>query len=143
MATLRDLLSPETLRSIELDAGGVEPLMEKVLAARYGEASADPKLLALTPEDRALIDRYANFALLAQQSENPVTAGVNYLGGMGAMAATEALKMAQPLQDAASGAWNAITGGNKPFFGGRDVSGPSIGNLLAAHYGFVRGREGK
>jgi hypothetical protein len=143
VATLRELLSPDILKDYESQAGGVEPLMAQVLAARYGEASADPSLKAMTPEDRAILDRYANFALLSQQSTNPIEAGANYLGGMGAMAATESLKYAKPLQGAASSAWNALTGGNAQFFGGKDTSSPSIANLLAAHYGFMRGREKK
>lgn len=135
--------SPELLRDAEKKAGGIDPLMQKVQSARYREASADPDLMAMSPQDRAALDRYTTFAKLGANSRNPVEAGVNYLGGMGAMAATEGMKYARPVQRGASKAWNALMGtpNAPPFFGGEDTSEPNIANLLASHYGFKRGRE--
>ena len=135
--------SPELLRDLEQKKGGVQPLLGKVLSARYHEAGADPDLVAMSPEDRAAVDRYANFAKMASDSSGPVRAGANYVGGMGAMALTEAMKYARPIQSGASKAWNMIQGtpDAAPFFGGEDTSRPNLANLLAAHYGFKRGRE--
>lgn len=143
--TLADFLvgySPEQLEDWTQRFGGVDPLMERVQSARYREASADPALLDLTPENRAALDRYTTFAKMREQSSNPLESAANYVGGMGAMAATEALKAARPAQRVASAIWSAVSGGKQSdpqFFGGQDTSGPSLANLLAAHYGYVRG----
>ena len=142
MANVADLLgrdygySPELLADEETKAGGLDELMRKILASRYGTADADPELSALAPSQRAAIDRYANLALAAKD-QGPL----GYPGAMGLMAITELLKAAQPLQSAASSAWRTVSGAPQAenFFGGRDVSAPNVGNLLAAHYGYIRG----
>lgn len=142
MPNLKDLIgaSPELLEDEVRRLGGIDPLMAGVQSARYREMGADPTLVAMSPEDRAALDRYTTFARLRERSGNPVSAGINYLGGMGAMAATEAMKYAQPVQAAASRAWGALTGSETPFFGGADTSEPNLANLLASHYGFTRAR---
>lgn len=135
--------SPEQLEDYAKLYGGPSGLMEAVGRARSGEVGADPKLVSLTPEQRASLDRYANFALLREQSGNPLTAAANYVGGVGLMAATEATKLIPGAQRAASAAWNAVTGqpqSNTQFFGGQDTSKPSLQNITSAHYGFTRGQ---
>ena len=148
MPSLADLVkrqnigySPDQRADVASQHGGAQNLLSDVLAARYHEQGAPADLTALTPEDRASLDRYSNFARLAKASSNPLEAAVNYLGGMGLMGVTEGLKFAQPVQQAASTVYNMATGGNKPFFGGQDTSSPSLANLVAAHYGFMAGRK--
>ena len=137
--------SPEILEDWTSRLGGVQKAMGAVQSARAGEPTAPPEVAAMSPEDRAALDRYTNFAQLAKESDNPLKAGVNYLGGMGAMAATEASKLVPGSQRLASGIYNLLTGnpGGAQFFGGGDTSRPSLANLTSAHYGFTRGRKSK
>lgn len=133
--------SPEIMEDYARQQGGPDALMREVLSARYGEAGADPRLAELSPEDRAALDRYANFAQLREQSSNPVTAAANYLGGMGSMLATEAAKAIPGANRVLSDVYRRVTGADEDeadFFGGADVSRPSLGNITAAHYGFFR-----
>lgn len=132
--------SPDLMEDIVSRLGGPEQAMSAILAARMGEASANPQLRAMTPEQRAQLDRYANFAVMAQNGGNPIVRAANYLGGMGAMAATEAFKAIPGANTGASAAWNTVTGnpGGQQFFGGSDVSEPSLANIAAAHWGYVR-----
>ena len=138
MPSLRDLIgySPDRMEDEVRAAGGVMPLMAAVQSARYREPSADPDLLAMTPEDRAALDRYTNFAQMKAQGGGPL----DYVGGMANMALTEGLKMVPGADKAASAAWNTLKGtpGQASFFGGADQSAPSLANLLAAHYGYMR-----
>lgn len=133
--------SPDQLEDWSKRYGGPDNLMREVLAARYKEASAKPELLALTPEDRAQLDRYANFAVMKNQTTNPVTSAANLVGGLGAMAVTEAAKAAPSVQQAMSSTWNRVTGqpeSKTQFFGGADTSKPSLANVIAALYGYTR-----
>jgi hypothetical protein len=111
--------------------------MAAVQSARYNEAGADPRLLALSPEDRAALDRYTTFAQMAEDGVGPI----GYLGGMANMAATEGFKAIPGAQEAASAVWNYLQGtpDGASFFGGADQSKPNLANLIAAHYGYTRG----
>lgn len=141
MPTLRDLIgySPERLDDEVRARGGVQPAMAAVQAARYREAGADPTLLAMSPEDRAALDRYTTFAQMAEDGVGPI----GYLGGMANMAAAEAFKAIPGAQTAASAAWNYLKGtpDGAQFFGGQDQSRPNLANLIAAHYGYTRARR--
>ncbi len=134
-------LSPDLLEDYIKKFGSPEKLMEEILKARHGEKGADSRLLKLSSTDRSALDRFANFALMRKQPGGPLAQGAKYLGGMGAMAVTEAMKASPALMQGASTAWRKMTGGSEedqPFFGGSDVSKPSLSNLTSAHYGFWR-----
>jgi hypothetical protein len=130
--------SPELLEEQVRMQGGVLPAMGAVQSARYKEQGADPRLLAMTPENRAALDRYTNFAQMREQGGGPL----DYMGGMINMAATEGLKAIPGADRAASAVWNRVTGNPRgaSFFGGADQSKPSLANIMAAHYGYMRGR---
>jgi hypothetical protein len=129
--------SPELMEEQVQQQGGILPAMGAIQAARYKEQGADPRLLAMTPENRAALDRYTNFAQMRRQGGGPL----DYMGGMINMAATEGLKAIPGADRAASAVWNRVTGnpGGASFFGGADQSKPSLANLAAAHYGYTRG----
>jgi hypothetical protein len=138
---LRDVLlgySPDLLEDQVQAHGGVQPLMGAVQSARYKEAGADPRLLAMSPENRAALDRYTTFAQMKEDGGGPL----DYLGGMVNMAATEGFKAIPGADKLASRAWNAVAGTPKAasFFGGADQSKPSLANIVAAHYGFTRSK---
>jgi hypothetical protein len=134
--------SPDMLEELLKQFGGVEGAMGAVQQARAGEQSAPPEMLAMSPEDRAALDRYTTFAKMREQSSG-MDVPINYLGGMTNMAATEALKAVPLLQRGASKAYNWVQGTpNAPdFFGGADTSKPNLASLLASHYGYTRGRK--
>lgn len=133
--------SPDQLEDQVTRLGGLDPATTAVQSARAGEQFADPELMNMSPNDRAALDRYTNFAKLAEMSDNPLLSGINYVGGMGAMGLTELLKLFGG-DEAASAAWNKGKKGTK-FFGGKDQSRPALSNLTSAHYGFMRGRKKK
>lgn len=134
--------SPDQLEDLVRQLGGLDSATVGVQGARLGEITAPPILTAHTPEDRAALDRYTNFAQLSSQANNPIERGINYAGGMGAMGITELAKLLKA-NKGLSYLWNRLKGtpSGAQFFGGKDVSQPSLANLAAAHYGFMRGNR--
>ena len=132
--------SPELLLE-QLKRAGNSPvsLGVNVSNARWGQPEADPALAAMTPEDRAALDRYATFANMAQG--NPAMDAVNYLGGMGAMGLTEGVKLIPGAQDVLTALQSKFLGTAAEPFGGKDTSKPNLANLVASHYGFMEGRK--
>lgn len=131
--------SPDIMADYAQQFGGMNELMEAVQAARAGEAAADPRLTSLTPEQRAALDRYTNFAAFRKESGG---GAIPFLGGLGLMAATEGFKMIPGADRAASAVWNRLKGTPKAdsFFGGKDQSKPGLQNLAAAYYGWKAGK---
>jgi hypothetical protein len=80
---------------------------------------------------------------MRKDSGDGLMGAAKYLGGMGMMGATEALKFSPTAQHVASKAYNAVQGTpNAPdFFGGEDTSKPNLASLAASHYGAMREPE--
>jgi hypothetical protein len=144
-AGVQPAYSPDILNDFVKKYGSLDKATEAIQAARAGEASADPSLTALSPEQRAQYDRYTNFAQMAQQApQNPVAKAALLGGGLANMAATDISKMTGA-DKLLSTLYNKIygggggEGGDTQFFGGKDESAPNlVPNLLAAYRGFTR-----
>lgn len=131
--------SPDIMQDLLRRYGSLDKLTTAIQAARAGEASADPRLVDLTPEQRAQIDRYTNFAQMGRMPGGALTRGARLGGGLLAMLASDAFKAVPGANRAASAAWNRLQGTPEgaSFFGGKDVSKPRpLTNLAASYYGW-------
>ena len=131
--------SPERLEDAVKAGGGIDKTMAGVQSARYNEVGAPDIFKKLSPTQLAAIDRYTSFAKMRQQSKNPLEAGVNLVGGLGAMAATE-LSKKLGTDKGLSWLYNKWRGtpGAANFFGGVGKSPASMGNLTSSLWGFLR-----